>query len=571
MSNKYFDWPSSPSRLVRFSAARSEDVNSALDGVSTALDGVEADMNSAIKLPLEPGVSNLVNLTPAQRAGFVLGFDSGGNVWAFDGSDRFRGEPGIEGPEGPRGPEGPPSFVPGPENHLSIGTVLAGSPGSASATIVGSYPGQTLNLVLPRGDQGDPGWTPVFAAVESGTKKVLQIIDWLGGVGSKPATGLYVGSSGLVADIADGVDVGGGVGPIGPANTLTIGSVSDGASASASITGTSPNQTLNLVIPKGDQGTPGKDGWVPVLAAISDGERRVQQVVDWTGGTAPKPATGDYVGPTGFVSLIGNATDIRGATGFGAGDVSATGVINAGELAEFADGTGNSIKASGKKVSDLVSTTDPRLYDSRAPTAHGHLISDVYGLQAELNSKGTSNLAIGTGPGDAMAGNTTIPAPPTWATITGKPAVIAAGFDQATARAVIGAGTSNLAIGTSGSTALAGDTVYGHLNIPQVSKSVNYTLVLSDAGKQIFHPASDTTARRFTIPSNASVAYPIGTSITFINENGTGGIVTIAINSDVLRLAGLGSLGDRTLGRNGIATAVKITSTSWIISGVNLA
>lgn len=45
-----------------------------------------------------------------------------------------------------------------------------------------------------------------------------------------------------------------------------------------------------------------------------------------------------------------------------------------------------------------------------------------------------------------------------WADITGKPAVIAAGADQAAARAAISAGTSNLALGATSTTALAGDT-----------------------------------------------------------------------------------------------------------------
>ncbi len=45
----------------------------------------------------------------------------------------------------------------------------------------------------------------------------------------------------------------------------------------------------------------------------------------------------------------------------------------------------------------------------------------------------------------------------TWAGVTGKPAVIGAGADQAAARTAIGAGTSSLAIGTTGSTAAAGD------------------------------------------------------------------------------------------------------------------
>lgn len=46
---------------------------------------------------------------------------------------------------------------------------------------------------------------------------------------------------------------------------------------------------------------------------------------------------------------------------------------------------------------------------------------------------------------------------PDWGTITNKPVVIASGANQAAARASIGAGTSNLAIGTTSTTAKAGD------------------------------------------------------------------------------------------------------------------
>ena len=109
----------------------------------------------------------------------------------------------------------------------------------------------------------------------------------------------------------------------------------------------------------------------------------------------------------------------------------------------------------------------------------------------------------------------------------------------------------------------------GYLNIPQNSQSAAYTLVLTDAGKQIFHPSADTTARTFTIPANGSVAFPVGTAVTFINQNGAG-VITIAITTDTMRLAGAGTTGSRTLAANGVATAVKITSTEWIISGTGL-
>lgn len=106
-------------------------------------------------------------------------------------------------------------------------------------------------------------------------------------------------------------------------------------------------------------------------------------------------------------------------------------------------------------------------------------------------------------------------------------------------------------------------------SIPQNSKSAAYTTVAADANKHVYHPSADTTARVWTIDSNANVAYPIGTAITFVNDT-SGGVITIAITADTLVLAGAGTTGSRTLAANGIATALKVTSTRWIINGTGL-
>jgi len=103
--------------------------------------------------------------------------------------------------------------------------------------------------------------------------------------------------------------------------------------------------------------------------------------------------------------------------------------------------------------------------------------------------------------------------------------------------------------------------------IPQNSQSTAYTTTLADGGKHILHPTADNNARTFTIDSNANVPYPIGTAITFVNQINT---VTIAITSDTMTLMGAGSTGSRTLAANGIATALKVSSTGWVISGTNL-
>lgn len=103
--------------------------------------------------------------------------------------------------------------------------------------------------------------------------------------------------------------------------------------------------------------------------------------------------------------------------------------------------------------------------------------------------------------------------------------------------------------------------------IPQNSQSADYTTVLSDGGKHLLHPASDNNPREFTIDSNANVAYPIGTALTFVNRINT---LTISIADDTMTLAGAGTTGSRTLAASGIATALKDGTTSWIISGTGL-
>lgn len=112
---------------------------------------------------------------------------------------------------------------------------------------------------------------------------------------------------------------------------------------------------------------------------------------------------------------------------------------------------------------------------------------------------------------------------------------------------------------------ISGAAIYGV--IPLNSQSTAYTLVAADQSKTILHPATDNNARTFTIPANGSVAFPIGTVITFVNKINT---VTIAITTDTLTWAPSGGTGSRTLAANGMATAHKITSTEWIISGVGL-
>lgn len=105
-------------------------------------------------------------------------------------------------------------------------------------------------------------------------------------------------------------------------------------------------------------------------------------------------------------------------------------------------------------------------------------------------------------------------------------------------------------------------TVSGGLEAPLgvENKTGNYTMVLADAGKCItMNSGSNYT---LTIPANGSVAYPIGTTLTFVRLGS--GTLTIAITSDTLSSKD----GNKKIaGQYASATAIKTASTTWVLIG----
>jgi len=106
----------------------------------------------------------------------------------------------------------------------------------------------------------------------------------------------------------------------------------------------------------------------------------------------------------------------------------------------------------------------------------------------------------------------------------------------------------------------------GYRDLPQINIG-NVTLALTDAGK---HYYSTTGApQTITVPSNANVAFPLGTTIVVINR-GSGNIAVAKQVEVSIYLAGNVTSTARTLTSYGMATLVKTETNVWFINGTGL-
>lgn len=117
-----------------------------------------------------------------------------------------------------------------------------------------------------------------------------------------------------------------------------------------------------------------------------------------------------------------------------------------------------------------------------------------------------------------------------------------------------------------GTTIAAGGTIaatsvgYRGLPLSGQTQGAGITLALTDAGKRVAN-----TTGGWTIPANASIAFPVDTVIALYNNSGS--TQTVAITSDTLRWAGTTSTGTRTVAAYGWCWITKVASTEWSASG----
>lgn len=191
------------------------------------------------------------------------------------GAKGDKGDTGAKGDKGDKGDTGA-TGANGITPTLKVGSTSTGNAGTnANVTMTGNNNVYTLNFVIPKGEKGDTGAKgDTGVKGQDGAKGADGITPTLK-VGT--VTTLAAGSNATVTMTENnneytlnfGIPKGnkgdtgasGGSGETTVINpTITIGTVTNGDTASATITGDSPNYTLNLVLPKGDKGAKGDKG-----------------------------------------------------------------------------------------------------------------------------------------------------------------------------------------------------------------------------------------------------------------------------------------------------------------------
>jgi hypothetical protein len=244
-------------------------------------------------------------------------------------------------------------------------------------------------------------------------------------------------------------------------------------------------------------------------------------------------------------------------------------VLSGGKIYTYAAGTTNP-QATYTASDGGTTNSNPIILDSG-----GRLPEDMWltqGLTYRFVLADSGDVQIGEydnvpGINDISAGSVA------WSSITGTPTTLAGygitnGITAATAAATYAPIASPTFTGTPlipDNDTVSANYAVGYREAPPVSKTANYQLVLADRGKSILMNGTSLT---LTIPANGTVAFPVGTVIIVVNLNSSA--LSISITTDTLTLANSTTTGTRTLAQNGLATCVKIGSTSWLISGAGL-
>lgn len=105
----------------------------------------------------------------------------------------------------------------------------------------------------------------------------------------------------------------------------------------------------------------------------------------------------------------------------------------------------------------------------------------------------------------------------------------------------------------------------GYIGAPQ---STNTSLALTDQGKHVYFTGGSTAT--LSVATNASVAFPIGTTILVVNNNSANLTIQNATSGVSFQLANGASATSRTVATKGMATLLYVGSDTWYVSGAGV-
>ena len=100
----------------------------------------------------------------------------------------------------------------------------------------------------------------------------------------------------------------------------------------------------------------------------------------------------------------------------------------------------------------------------------------------------------------------------------------------------------------------------------KADQTADYTAVLADS-YQVLVPMNKATAVAFKIPTNASVAIPVGSVITVLNK-GVGAVTISAVTSGTTTVLSAGAVAAApTLAQYKTAACIKVATDTWYVVG----
>jgi hypothetical protein len=97
-------------------------------------------------------------------------------------------------------------------------------------------------------------------------------------------------------------------------------------------------------------------------------------------------------------------------------------------------------------------------------------------------------------------------------------------------------------------------------------QTADYTAVLADAYQKVIF-MNKATAVAVKIPTNASVAYPVGTVLNVLNK-GAGTVTISAVTSGTTTIVSAGATSaSPTLGTAKMAACIKVATDTWYVVG----